>query len=141
MRKLPLVDEVMQSEAFFALNFLTDTVSEMLNNMYRDYLMERAETMLSKREGSKAEQEARDRLFLGRAGDMERKYGERTAPAGTRVKIQPHAGSAVKSEGTTIYPRLSLGPGQRFASKGGYIVRFANPGEVKLVAESDWIIP
>jgi len=141
LRKLPLVDEVMQSEVFFALNFLTDTVGEMLNNMYRDYMMERAETMLSKREGSKAEQEARDRLFLGRAGDMERKYGERTAPPGTHVKIQPHAGSAVKSEGTTIYPRLSLGPGQRFASKGGYIVRFANSVDVKLLAESDWIIP
>ncbi len=141
MRKLPLVDEAMQSEAYFALNFLTDTVSEMLNNMYRDYLMERAETMLSKREGGKAEQEARDRLFLGRTGDMERKYGERTAPPGTRVTIQPHAGSAVKSEGTTIYPRLSLGPGQRFASKGGYIVRFASPEDVKLIAESDWIIP
>ncbi|MGC2167007.1 MAG: c-type cytochrome [Gallionella sp.] len=141
MRKLPLVDEVMQSEAFFTLNFLTDTVSEMLNNMYRDYLMERAETMLSKREGSKAEQEARGRLFLGRTGDMERKYGQRTAPPETRVKIQPHAGSAVKSEGTTIYPRLSLGPGQRFASKGGYIVRFANPEDVKLIVESEWIVP
>ncbi|MBS1214848.1 MAG: hypothetical protein H6R26_3465 [Proteobacteria bacterium] len=39
----------------------------------------------------------------------------------------------------TVYPRLSLGPHQRFASKGAYIVRFAPDG--KLVAESDWIVP
>lgn len=39
------------------------------------------------------------------------------------------------------YNRLGLAPGQRFASKGGYIVRFAGPADTKLVAESDWIVP
>ena len=42
---------------------------------------------------------------------------------------------------TGYYPRLSLGPGQRFASKGGYIVRFAESGGTKLVADSSWIVP
>ncbi len=37
------------------------------------------------------------------------------------------------------YSRLGLAPGQRFASKGGYIVRFNGPD--KLVAESGWIVP
>ncbi len=37
------------------------------------------------------------------------------------------------------YPRLGLAPGQRFASKGGYIVRFADGN--KLVPEGDWIVP
>jgi hypothetical protein len=41
--------------------------------------------------------------------------------------------------GTTIYPRLNLGPDQRYASKGAYIVRFDQNG--KVVAESDWIVP
>jgi hypothetical protein len=34
-----------------------------------------------------------------------------------------------------------LGSGQRFASKGAYIVRFANPVGEALVQESDWIVP
>ncbi len=141
IRKLPLVDEAMQSEAFFALNFLTDTLSEMLNNLYRDYLIERAESMINKREGGKAEQENRDRVALGRAGDLVRKHGEMTVEAGQRVQISGQANSASNSQGTTIYPHLSLGRGQRFASKGGYIVRFADGNSDKLIAESDWIVP
>ncbi len=45
--KLPLVDELMQTEVFFNLLFLTDLSSQMLDNLYRDYLIERAEDMLS----------------------------------------------------------------------------------------------
>jgi hypothetical protein len=39
------------------------------------------------------------------------------------------------------YSRLALAAGQRFASKGGYIVRFSGPGTNKLSAASDWIVP
>ncbi|MBN3762243.1 c-type cytochrome [Burkholderia sp. Ac-20365] len=42
---------------------------------------------------------------------------------------------------TGYYPRLTLAPGQRFASKGGYIVRFAEPDRMRVVADSDWIVP
>ena len=48
---------------------------------------------------------------------------------------------------TGRFPRLSLGPGQRFASKGCYILR-AKPGrndgtrvEMELEAVSDWLVP
>ncbi len=39
------------------------------------------------------------------------------------------------------YPRLTLGTGQRFASKGGYLVRFAEPAGARLIADGDWSVP
>jgi hypothetical protein len=42
---------------------------------------------------------------------------------------------------TGYYPRLALAPGQRFASKGGYMVRFADPSGPRIVAVSEWITP
>jgi hypothetical protein len=39
------------------------------------------------------------------------------------------------------YPRLGLAQGQRFASKGGYIVRFSAPDGRAPTAEGDWIVP
>lgn len=118
-RQLPLVDEPLQAEAFFAVSSLTDTVSDMLDNLYRDYLVERAESMLTQNDTGKAEQQVFSRQQARWRTNM---------PAG-------------KQTGTSIYPRISLGPDQRFASKGGYIVRFADAGGNKLVAESDWIVP
>jgi hypothetical protein len=38
-----------------------------------------------------------------------------------------------------VYPHLSLGPGQRFASKGCYVVRATAGGGIE--AESGWIVP
>ncbi|MEI8171416.1 MAG: ABC transporter substrate-binding protein [Rhodoferax sp.] len=140
LRKIPLVDEVLQSEVFFALNFMTDTVSDMLENFYRDYLIERAENMLSKREGIKSEQEARDRLALGNSGELEKKHGSNKLHESMRVPLQ-HLVNDGGGQGTTMYPHLSLGTGQRFASKGAYIVRFGNPSGAQLVQESGWIVP
>ena len=87
---VPSVNEATQTEVFFDLLFLTDIMSQMLDNLYRDYLVERVEDMLS-------------------------------------------IGSNI-----SIYPRLSLGAGQRYASKGAYIARFDGD---KLVPETDWIVP
>ena len=42
---------------------------------------------------------------------------------------------------TGYYPRLALAPGQRFASKGGYLAKFAEPTGSRLVEDSDWIVP
>jgi hypothetical protein len=38
------------------------------------------------------------------------------------------------------YSRLGLAPGQRFASKGGYLVRFAGPVGTTIAAASDWMV-
>ncbi len=85
------VNEAMQSEVYFNMVFLTDLMSQMLDNLHRDYMIERAEDMLS--------------------------FGTNFSP----------------------YPRLSMSRGQRFASKGAYIAKLAEDGE--LVVESDWIVP
>jgi mono/diheme cytochrome c family protein len=42
---------------------------------------------------------------------------------------------------TGYYPRLTLANHQRFASKGGYIVRFADPSGLRLIADGDWNTP
>lgn len=136
INKVELVDEAMQSEVFFSLNYLTDTLSEMLNNLYRDYLVERGESMINKREGIKVEQEVRDLRSMGLKSELIRKHGNMTVEEGSRLPVGQTG--LTKREGTTIYPRLSLGPGQRFASKGGYIVHFVKD---KIEPESDWIVP
>ena len=41
----------------------------------------------------------------------------------------------------SIYPHLSLGPGQRFASKGGYVIRFPPGTDGTPLAISEWLIP
>jgi hypothetical protein len=109
--------------------------------LYRDYLVERAETMLSKREGIKSEQETRDRVALGREGDLLRRHGPMTMEESARIKLLSRADASPKSQGTTLYAHLSLGPGQRLASKSGYIVRFAQASGSELTVESDLITP
>jgi len=41
---------------------------------------------------------------------------------------------------TGPYPHLTLAEGQRFASKGGYLVQFAVDG-TRLIADGAWTVP
>ena len=38
LKNIPLVDEEMQSELFLSLNLMTDTLQDLIDNLYRDYL-------------------------------------------------------------------------------------------------------
>ncbi len=42
---------------------------------------------------------------------------------------------------TGYYPHLALATGQRFASKGGYLVHWAQPTGTRVVADGDWTVP
>lgn len=138
---LPLIDEAMQSEVFFAMNFFSDTVSEMLDNLYRDYLVERAEQMIERRERSKSEQESRERMALGREGDLLQRRGPMTVQPSQRIALPSNDEASYYSRGTTLYPHLSLAAGQRVASKSGYVARFVGPEETDIEPETALLAP
>ncbi len=39
------------------------------------------------------------------------------------------------------FPRFVMGPGQRFSSKGAYIVKFKAPDSTEIELVHDWIVP
>ena len=55
------------------------------------------------------------------------------------VEYIEHEAENALNPGT--FPRLSLGPGQRFASKGAYIVKLSADNSAEITPVSDWIIP
>ncbi len=164
IRQLPLENELLQSEVYFALNYLNDTLVDMLDNLHRDYLLERGESMLSLREAARAEDEARG-LGLPRMTQVQpgskplRPMTPRALPHAVLLgsnspppqvsgapmlqaesdDVSPNARNSGAPQSTSAYPRLSLAQFQRHASKGAYIVRIDN--DQQLHAESDWIIP
>jgi hypothetical protein len=148
IRKLTLSDEVLQSEVYFAMSYLAETLTEMIDNLHRDYLLERAENSLSLREGQKAEDEARELItakYHKHEGGAQAAMERIAAPSTDTRTPRPLPGKVsqlnVKREGTTVYPRLSLAQGQRFASKGAYLMRFGSDPSGILEPASEWIIP
>jgi len=146
LRQLPLVDEAMQSEVFFSVGYFVFTMSEMLDNVYRDCLIDRGETNVRRREMLRAEEETMVRQ--GGHPPARRVAAASTYAPGAVFGTDTQGPLAQKNtpkggerQGTTIYPHLSMAAGQRFASKGAYVVRFAQADGEALVAESDWIVP
>ncbi len=149
--RLPQVDEVLQSEVYFAFTAFSDTLLEMLDNVQRDYLIDRAEAMLTQREKSKAEDEAREAavVYVNRGPRataqrpvIQRQIATRPLPGKLLRADAPQVDTVAaleQAEGTTVYPRLSLAPGQRHASKGAYLVRHADPRGIE--ADGGWIVP
>lgn len=138
----PLLDEALQSQLYFALSYLGETLSDMLNNLHRDYLLERADMMLGRREAEQINAQLIAQRSLRQAARDLQPKATATAPQTDGVPQVNSADLIAQREGSTVYPRLSLGPGQRFASKGVWLVRFAPAGSPQ-VFESDarWMIP
>lgn len=138
LKHIPMVDELLQARLYFAMTYMTDTLSEMLENLYRDYLLERAENMLSRREGSRAQDEDQARQAMRRRG-LAILASRRAAGETGGENAEPQTLGLRAS--TTVFPRLELAPGQRFASKGAYVVRFADAHSDTIMLEADWIVP
>ena len=133
--QIPIADEKMQSEVYFAVNSFDWMVSSLLNNFYPRYLVERAESYLSMYESMQVQDEVQA-LMMG--GESKR------PPQNNNANDQlPIAHNVVnrdllfKRESTSIYPRLSLGIGQRFASKGAYLIKAKASSSV----DAQWIVP
>ena len=92
-RGLEIDEPRLQFQTYYALSLLDASMGRLLNDFYRDYLVETIE------------HEADGDLNPG------------------------------------VFPSLSLGPGQRFASKGVRIVRVDPTAEGGLSSESEWIVP
>lgn len=92
-RNVPLTDERIQANTYFAATIAGDALAHMDENFSRDYFIERIERM------------------------------------------------AEQSPFPAVYPRLSLGPGQRYASRGGYVAGLSHDGENTLAPLGGWIVP
>lgn len=71
-----------------------------------------------------------DHSLMRLAGNFSRDYFVETVEQETETALNPG-----------VFPRLSLGPGQRFASKGSYIVKPSGGALGGLEPASRWIIP
>lgn len=142
LTRQPLVDEAMQSQLYFAMSYLSETLGEMLNNLHRDYLIERAEMMLSRRERDTANaQMVAQRGLRKVALDQRQTYLASDAGASAPVAPTPTAWTASR-EGTSIYPSLSLGLGQRFASKGAWLVGLERTDPAwPFAKQAQWLVP
>ena len=93
IQHVPLIAEKVQADTYLACGIVAEALSDVTDNFMRDYLVERIEGMLSRRQLS------------------------------------------------GYYPHLGLAPGQRFASKGGYMVRFSQATGNAIEPDGEWIVP
>ena len=133
--EVPVVDERLQAEAFFSAGFLAATFTDILNNLDPLYLVERAQDTLSMREAERVQMEVNSMMMGGGS------HGP-AAPAGSTRNVQRVDLTVQRArQGTTIYSRLSLGPGQHFASQGAFLIgpngtRWSVPGTPGTAPES-----
>lgn len=141
-RGLALVDEKMQSEVYFAVNSFSWMLTSMLNNLHTDYLIERAESTLSLREAMQVQAEVQAMMMGG--GGRRPPVDLDNLGAAPEIKVAlktPDMSFMMKREGTTAYPHLSLGVGQRFASKGAYLQKIDTTSNNVNHVEPTWVVP
>ncbi len=140
-RDIPLVDEKMQSEVYFAYNSFSWIVSSMLNNYYTDYLIERAEAILSMRDSMQVQEEVQSIMMGGGGRRPQLQPVSVKSPLSTDQKNVMDINILSKRESSSIYPRISLGNGQLFASKGAYVRKFNPETQHYDEDNAQWIVP
>ena len=135
-RNIPITHEKMQSEVYFAVNSFDWMVSSLLNNFYSHYLVERAESYLSMYESMQVQEEVQA-LMMGGESKRPPQINNNTNNHITTSNHVVNRELLLKRESTSIYPRLSLGIGQRFASKGAYLIKSNTASD----ADIQWIVP
>ncbi len=141
-RQLPLIDEKMQSEVFFAVNSFSWMLSSMLNNLHTDYLIDRTESLLSMRDTMQVQEEIQT-LMMGGGGRKPKEIkSSLEAPLVVATKpVSIDINLLTKRESTTAYPRIGLSNNQRFASKGAYIRKLTPEADYYDGINAKWIIP
>lgn len=142
--QVPLVDLRLQSEVYFATGSLQATLRGMLNNLHTDYLIERAEATLSSYEAMQVQEEIQAMMM----GPMNKIPLTHSQPSATQEASSAALSQAQRAHleemrlrgGTTVYPRLNLAQGQRFASKGVYLQRLS-PERADEHPSPEWITP
>ena len=142
--QVPLVDLRLQSEVFFAAGALQATLRGMLNNLHTDYLIERAESTLGGFETMQVQEEIQA-MMMAPMNKRPLQTAQATLAQAAATEALAKAQMAHLEEmrlrgGTTVYPRLSLAQGQRFASKGAYLARL-NPDAPGVTGEPEWVVP
>ena len=112
-----LVHDVLQSELFFSLNLMTDTLQDMIDNMFRDYLVAR----------NSAQVEAHTGCTVNNAPDVQ--------------AAQRRAFAVGESFGTTVYPKQTLAPGQHFDLPGAYVLGMSEFMGAATAEPPAWIVP
>jgi hypothetical protein len=125
VHQIEISDEIFQSQIYFSLDSFQQIIASMWNNINRDYLIERAENQLGLNETANLESRNLQRATIRPVGHE----------AVVTVKMSDLNGS------TTVYPHMSLGPGQRESSKGAYVVKFKGYDNSDVEAITPWIIP
>jgi hypothetical protein len=142
--RVPLVDRRMQSEVYFSARSLVSTLRGMLNNLHTDYLIERAESNLSMFEAMQLQDELQAMMMspVNKRPPTQSvaSPAEETAITLALQTQQDHLEDMRKRVSTTVYPSLSLGQGQRIASKGAYVARL-NPEALGTIGEPLWVVP
>jgi mono/diheme cytochrome c family protein len=142
--RIPVVDRRLQSEVSFAAGSLQAMLRGMLNNLHTDYLIERAESGLTAFEVTQVQEEIQAMMM----GTMNKRPLSAAPPSADQTAAMAALSEAQRAHldemrmrgGTTVYPRLSLAQGQRFASKGAYLERL-NPEAPGITGEVEWIVP